>query len=334
MKAVKIILIIIIVLLGIVLIPPLFMPGELVVEKSRVMKAAPEVIWDQVNCLKNWENWDFWHQDPNIVGYYEGPECGVGAKNIWTMKDSTGGGMQTITVSEPYSLIKTELDFGEMGTADAEFRMEQVEEGTKVTWNFRSDSLYPLGRWFSTLLIKPGLETAYEQGLVNLDSLTMNMKPAPSWTTGEVTIEEVTGMAAIAMEVSVPPEKIADAMGSSFGRLMQYCGEQNVEIAGPPFSIWYEWEGDIMVFDCALPVSEPLKPVKGIKPITTYSGKVVTVEHHGPYETTQYSWEKLGKYIAENNMETNGDPWEVYITDPGQEPDPSKWVTKLYWPVK
>jgi effector-binding domain-containing protein len=33
-------------------------------------------------------------------------------------------------------------------------------------------------------------------------------------------------------------------------------------------------------------------------------------------------------------MELNGDPYEVYITDPASEPDETKWVTELYWPVK
>jgi effector-binding domain-containing protein len=25
--------------------------------------------------------------------------------------------------------------------------------------------------------------------------------------------------------------------------------------------------------------------------------------------------------------------WEVYLTDPEEEPDPARWRTEVYWPV-
>jgi len=28
-----------------------------------------------------------------------------------------------------------------------------------------------------------------------------------------------------------------------------------------------------------------------------------------------------------------GGPWEVYATDPGAEPDTSKWLTEIWFPV-
>jgi len=40
------------------------------------------------------------------------------------------------------------------------------------------------------------------------------------------------------------------------------------------------------------------------------------------------------KFIEENEKEINGASWEVYITDPMSEPDTSKWVTQIYYPVK
>ena len=39
-------------------------------------------------------------------------------------------------------------------------------------------------------------------------------------------------------------------------------------------------------------------------------------------------------YIKDNNLEMNGAPYEVYVTDPQDVPDPSKWITELYWPIK
>ncbi|ALO14213.1 Transcriptional regulator, effector-binding domain/component [Salinivirga cyanobacteriivorans] len=33
-------------------------------------------------------------------------------------------------------------------------------------------------------------------------------------------------------------------------------------------------------------------------------------------------------------LEAAGSPWEVYLTDPQTEKDTSKWLTKMYQPVK
>lgn len=310
------------------------MPAELFIEKSHVLKAQPEVIWDQVNCLENWEKWDVWHQDTNMSGRYEGPECGVGSKNIWTYKNTDDGGSQTITEVKEFEYIKTFLDFQKMGTADAEMYFEKVEEGTKVTWNLRSDSPYPIMRWISTLMIKPGVNEAYETGLKNLDELTKDMKPKPKYSTGEIIIKEVKSMNAMAVRSECTADKISSEMQNTYGIIKPFISQNGGKIAGYPFAIWYKWEDEIMVFDNAIPVNVKLKGNDQIKPLETYEGKVVFVDHTGEYSTTQYSWLALEAYIKANGLETNGDPWESYITDPQTEPNPMNWITELYWPVK
>lgn len=39
------------------------------------------------------------------------------------------------------------------------------------------------------------------------------------------------------------------------------------------------------------------------------------------------------EYIKANNIELIGAPWEVYVTDPSEEPDTSLWITEIYYPV-
>lgn len=72
----------------------------------------------------------------------------------------------------------------------------------------------------------------------------------------------------------------------------------------------------------------------GLQLIETYEGKVIMAQHNGDYSSTHNSWGKIEEYIKANNLEMNGAPWEQYITDPMTEPDPSKWITNLFWPVK
>jgi len=334
MKVLKIVIIILLVILGVVLIPPIFMPSELYLEDSRVLAAEPDAIWDQVNCLENWEKWDTWHQDSTMSGHYEGPECGVGAKNVWTYNNSDEGGSQTIVESRENEYIKTLLDFQEMGTAESEFFFEKADGGTKVTWNMRSAGSYPITRWINTLFIKPEVKKSYAKGLENLDELTNNMKPEPKYTTGKVSIEQVESMNGIAIHVVTGMEDLGKAMGTAFGKLMTYIGKNKMQMVGPPRAIWYSWEDETFEFDNVIPVAKSIKGEGDIKGIKTYAGRAMHVTHKGDYESTQYSWAVLENYMKEKNLETNGDPYEIYITDPQTEPDPTKWITELYWPVK
>ena len=72
----------------------------------------------------------------------------------WTSEDpNVGSGSQKITAAEPYALVKTFLDFGEHGTADAAFRLEAVADGqTRVTWAFETDLGYnPVARYMGLM---------------------------------------------------------------------------------------------------------------------------------------------------------------------------------------
>ncbi len=331
MKALKIVIIILVVILAIVMIPPLFMPSQLNIEISRVVKAQPEVVWDQVNCLENWEQWDLWHQDSNMVGHYEGPACGEGARNIWTYKNTEDGGSQTIVEAREYEYLKTFLDFQKMGTAESEMFLEKVDEGTKITWTLVSDASYPVVRWINALMVAPGVTKAYTEGLENLDELTRDMKPKPKYSTGEISITLMKAQDALALRSVAKLDEMENAMGEAFGQLMQ-AGAANM--SGPPFAIWYKWEGDEFEFDNCIPVSGNVAVTGDIKKIKTYEGKAAKVTHTGSYESTQFSWMALQEYMEANSLVENGPPYEVYITDPGQEPDPTKWVTELYWPIK
>ena len=333
MKALKIVIFILVVLLAIFLIPPLFMSSELYLEESKVLTAPTEVIWDQVNCLENWEQWDYWHKDTNLVGYYEGPACGKDAKNIWDMKNSDEGGSQVIVESREHEYIKTFIDFGEMGSAESELIFETVEDGTQITWNFRSDSPYPIMRWINTFMVKPMVSKAYSDGLENLNELTKNMKPSLKYTTGEITLKDVKSMYAMTIRSKCTMYEIGEEMGKSFGKIMEFITVNGAQMTGSPFAIWHDWESEVMEFDNAIPIDKNIKGTQEILPIKTYQGKVAHVIHTGDYMTTNYSWAALETYIKENNLKTNGAPYEVYITDPQSEPDPSKWITELYWPV-
>ncbi len=171
-------------LLGIIVllvIVSFFLPREVHVERSIVINAPQEIAFEQVNTLKNWENWSPWNElDPNMSIVYSGPESGTGAMYTWEGNDKVGKGNLKITNSEPFNRVETDLDFMEQGVAKGYYTFEPVEGNTKVTWGFDSDmGMNPIGRYMG-LMMETFLGPDFEKGLSNMkiaaESVTLQIE--------------------------------------------------------------------------------------------------------------------------------------------------------------
>jgi len=87
-------------------------------------------------------------------------------------KPDVGQGSQEIIESVPESLVRTRLDFGEMGDANAFFELEaRGEDKTHLVWGFKSDlGMNPVSRYFG-LMFERWIGPDYEQGLAKLKSI-------------------------------------------------------------------------------------------------------------------------------------------------------------------
>ena len=139
MKALKSIGITLLVLIGLFFAIGLFLPSEVHVEREKKFSASAKVIFNEVNSLKNWADWDPWStMSDDMATTYSGPPSGEGATSSWTSK-SMGDGTQTIVESRPYEFIKTDLDFQEQGTATSTWQFIAESDSTRVIWTLDAD---------------------------------------------------------------------------------------------------------------------------------------------------------------------------------------------------
>lgn len=332
MKALKIIILIIVAIVVLLLIVGLFLPKNVHVESSINIDAPAKVIFNQVNNLKSWDNWSpFLEDDPNMITTYEGPEEGVGAKSLWDMED--GSGNLTIVESIPYKKISTDLIFDGEGEARGSLSFEETDEGVKVIWNFDMDNLsYPLEVYMGCVMdvmMKPYLE----KGLSNLKEYCENL-PASDMEV-EITETYVEPQLSLAIKDSVDMYHIGDKMHELYSELEAYMMEAGIEISGPPYAVYYCWDTTApIVLEAGFPVAEKVDGKDRIFFTETPGGKVVTTYHYGNYESVGATYMKINEYNEENSKVASGYPWEVYLTDPALEPDTSKWVTQIFFPVE
>lgn len=170
MKTLKIVGIVVLVLVVLFFGIAMFLPSEVHVERSLVIPASSEIVFNQINDLRKWKEWSPWHQmDPDMKITYEDFLSGEGASYRWDSNE-LGNGKLTITDSQPFQYIETEMDFMDQGTATGYYRLEPVEEGTQVTWGFETDMGNGPVEKYMGLMMDSMVGSDFEKGLQNLKS--------------------------------------------------------------------------------------------------------------------------------------------------------------------
>lgn len=168
------VLIALVVVVAVLAAASFLLPREIAVARDITINAPPSAVFPHVNNLKKFEEWSPWAKiDPNVTFEYTGPEQGVGQKVSWSsdMPD-VGTGSQEIVESVENQRVRTALDFGDHGTANAVFKLEPSgDEATKVVWGFTTDSGYnPMMRWMGLMMDK-WVGEKYDEGLGNLKKM-------------------------------------------------------------------------------------------------------------------------------------------------------------------
>lgn len=131
-------------------------------------------------------------------------------------------------------------------------------------------------------------------------------------------------------------DAVSAQMGKSYGELMTVLEKAKVEMTGPPFCLYPRWDEEKKEFDmvCALAVPAGSKLPARYAVMQAPGGKAVKAIHLGDYHKLGETHDQIARYMEMKKLELNGSVWEVYVTDPGAEPDTSKWVTEVYYPIK
>ena len=169
MKFLKILGLIILVIIVAIGITGMLLSGEAKMERSIVINAPVEKVFNELNTFKNVYEWSPWMKlDPNLKAEFSGPDYGVGAKYTWQSEDpNVGNGSQVLTESRENEYIKTEMTFDMPGENYAEYILSPEGEGTRVTWTYYGQTSQ-FAMKFMMLGIDSFLGPLYEQGLADL----------------------------------------------------------------------------------------------------------------------------------------------------------------------
>jgi effector-binding domain-containing protein len=333
MKALKKILIVLAVIIGVIVIVGLFLPPKVHVERSIDIKAPANIVFSQVNNLKSWDTWSPWQKmDPKMENTYEGPESGKGAKHSWKSDNrNVGSGSMLITESLPDSFISIHMNFNGRGEPDANFHFNKTQEGTKVTWTMEMDNGWNLlGRYFGLMMDKM-VGPDFEKGLADLKNQSEKLA-----ATGSINIEETMSvpMQALTINVQCAPAEMQKKYGENWKVLSDYIQKSGLKQQGPDFAIYNAFSTDHVNFDLGIPINKPGKSGDHINAIELKAQPVLKVKYVGKYSGLGAVHKSIAQFAQTHNKQIVGAPWEVYLNSPMSEIDSIKYITEVYYPVK
>ena len=149
------------------------------------------------------------------------------------------------------------------------------------------------------------------------------------FSTTQIESQPILGIRSLARIQDLP-----DILGAHFGEIYGHVTQSGQQPAGMPLSRYHSMDGESVDLECGIPINTPLQGTHRIKPGELPGGTVATVIHKGPYEGLPQTWSALFEWIGAQGLKPAAAPWEVYLTDPGAEPDSSQWRTQIFFPVQ
>lgn len=137
--------------------------------------------------------------------------------------------------------------------------------------------------------------------------------------------------ATIREDVGLPD--LPEAMGRIFQAVNEALDKQNVARDGAPFARYHSY-GDTVDLEAGVMVVAPIVPDGNVTPSELPAGPAAIAVHAGPYESLGATYDAIELWLTATGHEASGGPWELYITDPSAEPDPTKWLTEVIFPLE
>jgi effector-binding domain-containing protein len=327
--------IVLLVLAVVYLVLCLFGPKEMKVVRTATINAKPEAIMPLLTDLKIFqEKWSpFTEKDPNMSTKYEGAAGTVGHKYSWSGNDQVKTGSLTLDSISERKVVST-LMFGESMKSKTWQEVESMGDTSKVSWGMYSETPWFMRGMMVFMNMEKMIGPDFDKGLAKLKTLAEEnaAKAAPSFTVNEVDFEARTY---IGKKDMVTMEGMQEFFGQNFSAIKESMAKAKVEVTGPPTGLYWNWKDSDPKHEMAAaqPAKAGTKEVKGWEKFEIPAAKAVMIDYYGSYDNLAAGHAAIKKYLTEKNLQESV-VLEEYVSDPGSEKDPSKWLTKIYYIVK
>ncbi|MFT5725043.1 MAG: effector-binding domain-containing protein [Bacteroidia bacterium] len=332
MKVLKLLGILLLVVVVIGLIASLILPKEINVHAEDSIDAPISIVWDNISSFEKADNWSPWYDvDENMKVSFDGESGAVGSKMMWSGNKEVGSGTMTLTTSDVENHVIENHIKHEWGEGDAKMQLSEEEGKTKIVYTYVEKQGMPWNIMGALMGAGDMMTEIFVKELGSLKDVAEKEAKTPVEVV--YTVEEIQ-REAVQYLGKKEVVKMAD-MKTYFEENMGVYAEQAGEnMIGTPSALYWSRDDETKQSEmtAAMPVNMTEAP-EGYELYEQPEGTYLVIDYFGSYEGLEGPHKTMGAYLDSHNLQMVGAVMEEYITDPMSEEDPSKWLTKIVYPI-
>lgn len=172
-------------------------------------------------------------------------------------------------------------------------------------------------------------------GLYHIDSRTRNTAMEYA-----VTKKQLTAQPVLMVRRRVARADVAATIGAELPKVFLHAQKNGLAISGFPITRYPEISMGMVTLETGMRVSSQdgkWSAANGEGEVlaeTLPAGPAAVTLHSGSYDQLPAAYAAIEQWIAAHGYKPGGAPWEAYLNDPSDHPDPKDWKTEVYWPLK
>lgn len=135
---------------------------------------------------------------------------------------------------------------------------------------------------------------------------------------------------------AIPVASVGEDMGALLRQIFEWEMKNNLQMAGPPFSVYYsspeEMRRGELKYEVGIPFVGEARDEGNIKIKKFPTQHVLSTIHKGPYRDLGPVYAAVMEYMTKNGYEMAGAPMELYLNNP-MEVLESELLTEVQFPV-
>lgn len=150
----------------------------------------------------------------------------------------------------------------------------------------------------------------------------------------DITTQPIESMTLLYKAARCEHAAVAQTLAQILPAIFQHATAEGIEMVGPPTTLYVQWGPGMVTIHGGMPVATGTQGRGDIEVAVLPAGPAAVTIHHGAYDGLGDAHAAVEQYIHEVGRKGAGPVREVYLTDPGEVPNPEDWRTQILWPLE
>ncbi|PZF81427.1 MerR family transcriptional regulator [Jiangella anatolica] len=151
--------------------------------------------------------------------------------------------------------------------------------------------------------------------------------------TYEISTRETAAAEVLGTTYPAPMDSLGETSRVAYHRLYDAIAAAGGRPDGSPRLVYLDLADDTWTVEACVPVAGLTRAPDGFSLHRARGGLAAVTLHVGPYEELGIAYREVESWIDAQGLRSAGAPYDVYVNDPAEVNDPSKFETEIVWPV-